>query len=123
MGKKILVVGDSQKDLAAIRRQLKKYGYDRVELIRTARETLQKIRSNPPALAIVNTQISDGDGYDVCKQIRKMNLDHMKIILLNSLGEMNNAQRAREVGADDLVVKTSDYLFLMNTIRKILPPE
>ncbi|GEM_PF-6251982 len=121
MGKKILVVGDSQKDLAAIRRQLKKYGYDRVELILTAKETLQKIKSDPPALAIISTQISDGDGYDICKQIRKMSVDHMKIILLNGLAEMNNVQHARDVGADDLVVKTSDYLFLMDTVRKVLP--
>lgn len=52
-----------------------------------------------------------------------MNMEHMKIIFLNGLAEMNNVQRARDVGADDFVVKTSDYLFLMDTVRKILPPK
>ena len=52
-----------------------------------------------------------------------MNVGHMKIILLNGLAEMNNVQRAKEAGADDFVVKTSDHLFLMDAVRKILPPK
>lgn len=46
-----------------------------------------------------------------------------KVILLNGLAEMNNVQRAREAGVDDFVVKTSGYLFLMDTVRNILPAE
>lgn len=121
MGKRILVAHKSRQELDTINRRLKNYGCEEIESVQTAKETLKRVRSSPPGLVIVSTDLLDGNGYDVCRKIKEMNLDGMKIILLNGLAEMNSVRRAIEARADDFVLKTADYLFLIDAVKRMLP--
>jgi len=61
-------------------------------------------------------QLSDMNGFEVCKQIKANEGSVAKIIMGTGDGFNLNASRAREVGADDYVVKTPDNKYLMQAI-------
>ena len=64
-------------------------------------------------------QISDMNGFEVCKKIKAIEGFVTKIIMIT--GDVFNlkASQARESGADDYVVKTPDNKYLTQVISFI----
>jgi two-component system, OmpR family, KDP operon response regulator KdpE len=56
-----------------------------------------------PDAAIVDLMLPDGDGIDVCAQLRSWS--QMPIVVLSAMGEEDQKVAALEAGADDYVTK------------------
>ena len=68
-----------------------------------AEEALDQAAMRPPAAAIVDLVLPDGDGIDVTRSLREWS--RMPILVLSAVGEEDEKVRALEAGADDYVTK------------------
>lgn len=118
--KKILVVEDSSTALGMIKNALECEGY-LVITAETGEEGIKKVIIEKPDLVITDTQLPGIDGFEVCRQIKKMpGSVNPKIIVMTGAIDAVDAIKARESGADDYTVKTSDLRPLIETVKKLI---
>ncbi len=101
-GGRVLVCDDELQILRALKVVLREAGYE-IEATATAGEALDAAAVRPPDAAIIDLVLPDGDGVEVCRQLRSWS--EMPIIVLSALGEEEQKVRALEAGADDYVTK------------------
>ena len=63
------------------------------------------------------------DGFEVCERIKANKDLGTKVMVITGKIDAIDAPRAREAGADDYIVKTSDLSIMINEIRKLLKEE
>jgi two-component system KDP operon response regulator KdpE len=102
VSQRILVCDDEPQILRALRVILRDAGFE-VDQAATAAEALDKAAVRPPHAAIIDLVLPDGDGIEVCRQLREWS--KMPIIVLSAIGEEDQKVRALEAGADDYVTK------------------
>jgi two-component system KDP operon response regulator KdpE len=102
MSGRILVVDDELQILRALKVILREAGYEPVA-VATAEEALDAAATRPPDAAIVDLVLPDGDGIEVCRQLRGWS--EMPILVLSAIGDEDQKVRALEAGADDYVTK------------------
>jgi two-component system, OmpR family, KDP operon response regulator KdpE len=100
--RRILVCDDEPQILRALKVILREAGFEAV-LAETAEEALDRAAVHPPDAAILDLVLPDGDGVEVCREIRRWST--MPIIVLSAVGEEDAKVRALEAGADDYVTK------------------
>jgi two-component system, OmpR family, KDP operon response regulator KdpE len=98
----VLVCDDEPQILRALKVVLRDAGYEAIGA-ETAREALDSAALHHPDAAIVDLVLPDGDGVDVCAQLRSWS--EMPILVLSAIGEEEQKVRALEAGADDYVTK------------------
>ncbi len=119
MKKKILLVDDDEQDLKIIKRYLSQIGNDEIWTVRTGEEGVKSAQENHPDITILDTNLPGIDGFETCKRIKEIDGLQTKVILMTGLIDAVDAGKARKMGADDYCVKTSDYAFLLNAVRKL----
>ena len=100
--RRVLVCDDEPQILRALRVILRDAGFE-VDPASTAAEALDRAAVRPPHAAIIDLVLPDGDGIDVCRQLREWTA--IPIIVLSAVGEEEQKVRALEAGADDYVTK------------------
>jgi two-component system KDP operon response regulator KdpE len=100
--RRILVCDDEPQILRALKVILREAGFEAVPA-ETAEEALDRVAVHPPDAAILDLVLPDGDGVEVCRQIRSWS--QMPIIVLSAIGEEDAKVRALEAGADDYITK------------------
>jgi two-component system KDP operon response regulator KdpE len=100
--RRILVLDDEPQILRALKVILREAGFEAVPA-ETAEEALDRVAVHPPDAAILDLVLPDGDGVEVCREIRRWS--QMPIIVLSAVGEEDAKVRALEAGADDYVTK------------------
>ena len=99
---RVLVCDDELQILRALKVVLRDAGFE-VEAAATAEEALDAAAIRPPAAAIIDLILPDGDGVEVCRRLREWS--EMPIIVLSAVGEEDQKVRALDAGADDYVTK------------------
>ncbi|NJL87802.1 MAG: PAS domain S-box protein [Leptolyngbyaceae cyanobacterium SM1_1_3] len=66
---RILTVVSHLPDASFLNQVLSHAGYP-VDTVQTARSALQQLQSPPPQLILVGSQLDDGEGYQLCQQIK-----------------------------------------------------
>lgn len=74
-----------------------------VEHVTLARAALAAVARRAPDLAILDIGVPDGNGFDVCRAIRK--ISDLPIVFLTARGEEIDRVLGLELGADDYVTK------------------
>jgi two-component system KDP operon response regulator KdpE len=100
--RRVLVCDDEPQILRALKVILREAGFEAVPA-ETAEEALDRAAVHPPDAAILDLVLPDGDGVEVCREIRRWS--SMPIIVLSAVGEEDAKVRALEAGADDYVTK------------------
>ena len=98
----VLVCDDEPQILRALKVIVREAGFEAVGA-ETAREALDAAAVRSPDAAILDLVLPDGDGVEVCTQLRSWS--EMPIIVLSAIGEEAQKVRALEAGADDYVTK------------------
>jgi two-component system KDP operon response regulator KdpE len=98
----VLVCDDEPQILRALKVILREQGFEVIGA-ETAREALDTAAVRRPDAAIVDLVLPDGDGVEVCAQLRSWS--EMPILVLSAIGEEEQKVRALEAGADDYVTK------------------
>jgi two-component system response regulator RegX3 len=114
---RVLVVEDESAISEPLSGHLAREGFepDVAASLGEAREALQR---NLPDLILLDVMLPDGDGRDLCREIRKES--DVPIIMLTARGEEVDRIVGLELGADDYVVKPFSGGELVARIRAIL---
>jgi two-component system, OmpR family, KDP operon response regulator KdpE len=100
--RRVLVCDDEQQILRALRVVLHDAGYD-VDAASGLGEALACAAARPPDAAIVDLVLPDGDGLELCTELRSWS--RMPILVLSALDDEQQKVRALGAGADDYLTK------------------
>src|ERR1700693_6304695 len=67
-------------------------------------EALRQVESSHPNLILLEVTLPDGAGFDVCREVRKMD-PAVPVIMMSSRSDEIDVVVALEIGADDYVTK------------------
>ncbi len=115
--KKILVIEDDADILTILKDQLELDGYD-VACASSGEEGYALFKQFQPDLIILDLNLPDYDGINICKKIRLSS--DVPIIMLTARDGLSDKIRGFEHGADDYIVKPFEYLELAARIRACL---
>lgn len=109
-------------DDAAIRtalgRALRMENYD-VELFEDGNTALKSIQLRAPDAIVLDLQLPDIDGLEICRRIRRSG-DTTPILMLTARDAVNDRVAGLDVGADDYLVKPFDLAELLARLRALL---
>lgn len=102
MADRILLVEDDFALAMGTEYALQAEGYEVIHAgkVSDARKALDK----EPDLILLDVMLPDGNGYDFCMEVRKVN-EQIPIIFLTAVGEEVNIVQGLELGADDYITK------------------
>ncbi|MFI5026713.1 MAG: response regulator transcription factor, partial [Solirubrobacterales bacterium] len=116
-GPRVLVVDDEPQIVRGLRVILSNAGYG-VEEATTKREALDAVSVRPPDAIVLDLVLPDGDGIEVCKEIRRWS--QVPIVVLSAVGDERQKVRALDAGADDYVTKPFGSEELLARMRAVL---
>jgi DNA-binding response OmpR family regulator len=114
----ILVIDDDTDILKVISANLKLEGYD-VITAETGLEAYDLISGANPDIIILDLNLPDIDGIQLCNKIRKENMD-IPVIMLTARDAVSDKVLGLECGADDYIVKPFNFLELSARIKSCL---
>jgi two-component system, OmpR family, alkaline phosphatase synthesis response regulator PhoP len=121
MMKKILVAEDDKFLSSAYRFKLTKAGFE-VQIAGDGAELLTMLETYTPDLILLDLVMPVMDGFTALENIRaNSNYKSIPIIIASNLGQKEDIDRTRELGATDFVVKSDMSLDnLIDKINKLL---
>jgi DNA-binding response OmpR family regulator len=101
--RKVLVVEPDSSTRREIRQVCEQDGYQVVEAD-AGSEALRQVESSRPNVVLLEVTLPDSAGFDVCRELRKMD-PAVPVIMMSSRSDEIDAVVALEIGADDYVTK------------------
>ena len=104
---KILLVDDDQNIIDLYSSVFLEYGF-KFSIAKNGREAIEKAEMEKPSLILLDIMLPDINGFDVLKALKENPANEkVTIWVLSVLAEQANLDRARSLGADDYLVKSS----------------
>ena len=114
---KIFLLEDDDAIGMGLKYSLEKEGYE-VTLAKTVSEAKVSSKANEYDLCILDINLPDGSGYDVCKDIKESG--DVPVIFLTAADAEVNVVMGLEMGADDYICKPFRVNELMARIKSVL---
>ncbi|NQZ50775.1 MAG: response regulator transcription factor [Moritella sp.] len=114
----VLVVEDQQDIANLIRINLEMIG-KKVTCCHNAKDAFQQLRDNVFQLILLDLNLPDMDGLDICKKIR-INDAIVPIMMLTARTEELDRVQGLEAGADDYLAKPFSVLELQARVKALL---
>ena len=102
----LVIVDDDRSFLQRLARAMEQRGFQ-VQSAHSVAEGLDAIRQKPPAFAVVDMRLEDGNGLKVVEAIRERRED-ARIVMLTGYGAIATAVAAVKAGAVDYLSKPAD---------------
>lgn len=119
MAQRILVVDDEPANLALLRQVLSP-DYS-LAFARSGTEALAAAIKHNPALILLDIEMPDMDGYEVCRRLKSNPLtESIPVIFVTSLAEIGNETAGFEAGAVDYIVKPVSPPIVVARVRNHL---
>jgi len=113
----ILVIEDETSIASFVAAYLRNAGYA-VRTASTAQAALVELSSELPALIVLDLNLPDGDGVELCRGIRKKS--DVPILMLTARDEDVDKIIGLEVGADDYMTKPFNPRELVARVKSVL---
>ena len=122
----LLIVEDDKLFVARLARAMEARGF-KVTTAETVADGLMQVEQTPPAFAVVDMRLGDGNGLDVISALKRRRADARGIVL-TGYGNIATAVNAVKLGAVDYLAKPADADDVVNALlaadgRKAEPPE
>jgi len=114
--KKILIIEDDRSLQNALVEILVQEGFEAMSAF-DGEEGIKKAGGESPDLILLDIILPKKDGYEVLEEIKKSPQKDIPILILTNLEEIDNVQRALDLGATTFMVK-SDFS-LRDIVEKI----
>jgi|SRR5690242_13990444 len=114
MSPHVLIVEDNEHVTSALRILLESAQW-RVSVATTIMEALESARVDPPAVALLDLTLSDGDGLLLAEPLRAGGT--RKIVVLTGHDDRDTARRCKEAGCDDVLIKPVSIRDLLEKSR------
>ena len=102
----LLLVDDDKVFLTRLARAMEARGYE-VQAAETVREGLNAVASAPPAFAVIDMRLQDGNGLEVISELKRCRPEARGIVL-TGYGNIASAVTAVKTGAFDYLAKPAD---------------
>lgn len=120
MPKRILVVDDDENLIGLATIGLQEAGYEVLQA-HDGKEGLDAARKHKPDLLLLDLQMPRMHGYQVCEAIKTdAKLSHIKIIIVSAKNYAVDQKTAKNLGADEYMVKPYNFANLIKTIKTVL---
>lgn len=120
MAGKILIVDDVATNRIVLKVKLSGARYDTVQAA-TGAEALRLIAAETPDLVLLDVQLPDMNGIDICRKIKTDPLTrNVPVIVITAFPDAETRIAALRAGADDFLVKPFDELVLLARLRSLL---
>jgi two-component system response regulator RegA len=122
----LLIVDDDRAFLARLARAMETRGFE-VEAAASVEDGLSSLRRRPPAFAVVDMRLDDGNGIDVIAALKDVRPE-ARAVVLTGYGNIATAVTAVKLGAVDYLAKPADAddvynALVASTTLKAPPPE
>lgn len=122
----LLIVEDDRPFLTRLARAMEGRGFA-VATAESVEEAVASVRSAPPAYAVIDMRLGDGNGLDVVAAIRERRED-ARTVILTGYGNIATAVTAVKLGAVDYLSKPADAddvfaALTRGSNEKAAPPE
>ena len=122
----LLIVDDDMPFRTRLGRAMEKRGFE-IQLAESVAEAKTMIAERPPAFAVVDLRLGDGDGLEVVTDVHSRRPD-CRAVMLTGYGNIATAVAAVKAGAVDYLAKPADAedvlkALLANPDEKPDPPE
>lgn len=114
-----MVVDDEIHMRRLISRMLQGAGFDVIEAA-SGTEALRILNNSPhkPDLITCDISMPDMDGFEILEAVRSNpELVDLPVIMLTAMGQLSDADRAKEMGATDYITKPFSAISLVNIVR------
>ena len=124
--KSLLIVDDDNPLRDRLSRAMEKKGF-KVAQAESVKQGIIEAKNSPPAFAVVDLRLNDGNGLEVVKEIRKIKKDS-RVIMLTGYGNIPTAVAAVKAGAIDYIPKPAsaddvEKALLAQAELRAKPPE
>ncbi len=117
MAERILIVEDEINIATPVKTYLEKAGFD-VDHALTGTDALRLMEATPPNLIVLDLNLPDIDGLEVCRRIRATS--QVPIIMVTARDDDIDKIVGLEVGADDYLTKPFNVRELVERVKAIL---
>ena len=118
--KAVLLVDSSASFLKVMEILIARLGY-RAQLSNCAEDCLKVIKETNPDLVMCETNLSDGEGSDLCRKIKgDPHMSDTFVVMLTTDGSENTRLLAEESGCNDYLTKPVQVRTLFNTLEKLV---
>ena len=122
----LLILDDDEPFTRTLSRAMARRGFI-VKTLLTVHEGLSYVKENPPAYAVIDLRLGDGNGLDVVEKIREKRPDS-SIVVLTGYGAIATAVAAVKIGAVDYLSKPAGIDVICSALfappsEKASPPE
>jgi two-component system response regulator RegA len=123
----LLIVDDDRAFLVRLARAMEARGFE-VEAAASVEDGLSSLKRRPPAFAVVDMRLDDGNGIDVIAALKEMRPE-ARAVVLTGYGNIATAVTAVKLGAVDYLAKPADADDVYNALvastanAKAPPPE
>ena len=126
LDKSLLIVDDDNPLRDRLSRAMEKKGFKVIQAS-TVQQGISLAKNSPPAFAVVDLRLTDGNGLEVVREIQKIR-KNSRIIMLTGYGNIPTAVAAVKAGAIDYIPKPADADDVENALlalpeNKATPPE
>ncbi len=116
----ILIVDDTPDNLRLLAKMLEAQGYV-VRKSLNGRMALQSAHRDPPDLILLDINMPDMNGYEVCQQLKASAITQkIPIIFISALDQINSKLQAFESGGQDYITKPFQELEVLARVRSQL---
>jgi two-component system OmpR family response regulator len=115
---RILVVEDSVKMAAVLKRGLEEEGYA-VDVAATGEDGLWMAKENPNDVIVLDVMLPDLDGFEVCRRLRESG-QWAPVLMLTARDGVPDRVRGLDAGADDYLTKPFSFTELAARTRALL---
>ena len=124
--KSLLIVDDDSPLRDRLARAMEKKGFQ-VTQAESVKQGINKVKNSPPAFAVVDLRLGDGNGLEVIREIQRKKKDS-RIVMLTGYGNIPTAVAAIKAGAIDYIPKPADADDVENALlaspeSKAKPPD
>ncbi len=117
---RILVVDDDDQVRSYLRRLLARSGYE-VEESATAEEAIERVRTSPPDLVLLDLQLPDRSGIEVLQEIRnEPSTRLLPVVMLTGMASPAEKIRAQAEGVTDFIAKPFSPEELIPRVRALV---
>lgn len=117
---KILIIDDEKDILKSLKDTLASENYEIITSL-TGKDGIDFAKNEKPDLIILDLRLSDMDGYDVCRELKKdEESKYIPIIMLSTRSRDTEKVVGLEIGADDYLTKPYNSMELLARIRVAL---
>ncbi len=115
----IVVVDDDKAFRSIIKILLERRGYE-VKTAPNVRSALSLLDSITPSLFILDVFMPDGNGIDLCRELRRTDTRYTPIMIFSSNDDRSTIQRGMDAGATQFLCKSQLSSRLLYGVQELL---